>query len=222
LDRYKLFEVKYKLGVLVVLLPLIVLSASCGPRELGVGEVGPDSGYLAETTSTVVDLINSETAHPVSTETSPPQQLDAIIYTFEELGISLAVPDDLYVEEAPVTNPDDGSKLDAYTFFIQNYVDQAGPGDEYFQMYGMLQFDLAPVSLEKFTALQDDPSGYKYINPIEVNGLKGFDTQLAGERNNFVYLFYLDGHTLRIAVSSPTLENRALAEKIINTIQLNP
>jgi len=192
--------------------------------ELSAGTVvvneEPTPGLQVKSTTAQTSIFPSEGTEPAPSPTSVPAGQDFSTHVFDGLGISLDVPGDLLVEKVPIVNPDDNSKLDAYTFYIQNYPDQAGPGGEYFQMYGMLQFDLAPVSLEEFTALQDNPSGYKYVLPIDINGLRGFETQLAGERNNFVYLFYLDGHTLRIAVSSPTMENKDLAEKILNTIQV--
>jgi hypothetical protein len=106
-------------------------------------------------------------------------------------------------------------------FYIQNYGHPGGSPTGDFQMYGLLQYNLPSISWEQFAEVQDDSQGmYQYVNPIEINGLRGFDTQFSGQRNRFVYLFYLEGHVLSIAVSEPTPENKALADQIIASLQV--
>lgn len=143
-------------------------------------------------------------------------------YSFDQLGISLEVPAELYVQKDPIVNYDDASKLDSYLFYIQNYGYPGGLSSGDFQMYGSLQFDLPPVSWEQFASNTLNSPNNAYANPIEINGLKGFDTQLSGTRNRFVYLFYINQHFLSIAVSAPTEENKALADQIISTLIANP
>ncbi|MCJ7717884.1 MAG: hypothetical protein MUO54_15385 [Anaerolineales bacterium] len=143
-------------------------------------------------------------------------------YSFDQLGISLEVPAELYVQKDPIVNYDDPSKLDSYLFYIQNYGYPGGLSSGDFQMYGWLQFDLPPVSWEQFASNTLNSPTNAYANPIEINGLKGFDTQLSVTRNRFVYLFYINQHILSIAVSAPTEENKALADQIISTLIVNP
>ena len=107
---------------------------------------------------------------------------------FEQLGISLDIPEDLVVIKEPIINLDDPSKLEAYTFYIQNYGPEGGPGEDYFQMYGLLQYSIPPVAWEEYASDVLNSDIYSYAEEIEVNGLKGLDTQLGGERNRFVYL----------------------------------
>jgi hypothetical protein len=213
---------EYRTVVLFLLLSIIFTAVSCSNQETVVESEEPGPGFQATSTSTQATILLPEGIEPLPSPTSIPAGPDSSTYVFDELGISLDVPAGLNVEKAPIASPDDTSKLDAYTFYIQKNAEQVSPGSDYFQMYGLLQFDLPPLSWEEFSAIQDNPDVYAYVNPIEINGLRGFETQLAGERNNFVYLFYMDGQTLRIAVSSPTTENKALAEKILKTIHLIP
>lgn len=211
---------EYRNVIVILLFSVFFTAASCSTPGTVVVSEEPNPGLQVKSTTTQTSIFPSEGIEPAPSPTSVPAGQDFSTHVFNELGISLEVPADLFVIKEPIFNPDDSSELDAYLFYIQNYGYPGGPSSGDFQVYGMLQFDLAPVSLEEFAALQDNPSGYKYVLPIDINGLRGFETQLAGERNNFVYLFYLDGHTLRIAVSSPTMENKDLAEKILNTIQV--
>lgn len=141
---------------------------------------------------------------------------------FEQLGISLDIPEDLVVIKEPVINLDDPNKLESYLFYIQNYGPEGGPGEDYFQIYGILQYSIPTVAWEEYASDVLNSDMYSYAKEIEVNGLKGLDTQLGGERNRFVYMFSLDGHILSLAVSDPTEENKLLADQIINTLQFTP
>ena len=141
---------------------------------------------------------------------------------FEQLGISLEVPEGLYVQKDPIVNFDDPSKLESYLFYIQNYSPEEGPGEDYFQIYGHLQYDLPAVSWEQYKSDILNSDMYEYARDIEVNGLPGLDTQFTGQRNRFVYHFLLDGRVLTLAVSHPTEENKALADQIIHTLEFNP
>lgn len=213
---------EYRTAVLFLLIFIVFTAASCRAPETVVESGDPDIGFQAVSPTTQTTILPPVGTERVPSPTGTPAGPNSRTHVFDELGISLDVPAGLYVEKAPIASPDDNSKLDAYTFYIQKNADQVSPGSDYFQMYGLLQFDLPPLSWEEFSAIQDNPDVYAYVNPVEINGLRGFETQLAGERNNFVYLFYMDGQILRIAVSSPTMENKTLAEKILNTIQLIP
>jgi len=61
-----------------------------------------------------------------------------------------------------------------------------------------------------------------YANEIEINGVRGFDTQLSGQRNRFVYKFYLEGRIFSMAVAAPTEENKVIADQIVSTLIFNP
>jgi hypothetical protein len=141
---------------------------------------------------------------------------------FEGLGISLEIPNELYVRKDPQVKFEDQSKLESYLFYIQNYGYPGGPSSGDFQMYGLLQYNLPPISWEQFSDNQINSTMNAYANYIEVGGLRGYDTQVAGERNRFVYHFYMDGQVLSIAVSQPTPENKAAADQIINSLELLP
>jgi hypothetical protein len=206
----------------LVIILLILISSACGifqvaleTPETGAEGVPPDQVSPSSTTG-------AEEPAPTIEEGG----LDApatIRHEFRELGISLDVPAELYVRKEPIVNYDDRGKLESYLFYIQNYGYPGGPASGSFQMYGHLQYNLTPVTWEQFNEIQDDPQGmYEYITPIEVNGLKGFDSQFSGQRNRYVYTFNLQGHVLSIAVSDPTPENKVQSDKIIASLQLNP
>lgn len=89
-------------------------------------------------------------------------------------------------------------------------------------MYGILQYDLGSVSWEEFAQNQTDSPMNAYATEIEVNGVRGFDTQVAGQRNRFVYHFYLNGSHLSIAVAEPSEENKVIADQIISTLKFDP
>jgi hypothetical protein len=181
-------------------------------------------------------LVSEEEASlPINTAEVPPPTENPIIEPtdeiipepegrthFEQLGISLEIPQDLVVIKEPIINLDDPSKLESYIFYIQNYGPEEGPGEDYFQMYGLLQYSIPQVNWEEYTSDVLNSDMYSYAEEIEVNGLQGLDTQVAGVRNRFVYFFSLDGRVLTIAVADPTEENKALADQIIDTLQFTP
>jgi len=139
-------------------------------------------------------------------------------YDFSELGISLEVPAALEVSKEPIPNLDDSSKLDAYTFTIQNHPDSKGLGTKDFQIYGLYQFDLPKITLEQFDTIKTDPEGFSYVTEFDVDGLKGFEAQYDGGRNNYIYFFYLKEQVLRITVSPATPGNKDIAEGILRTL----
>ncbi len=141
---------------------------------------------------------------------------------FEQLGISLEVPEGFVVIKDPVVNLDDPNKLQSYLFYIQNYGPLEGPGEDYFQIYGHLQYDLPQITWEDYKNDILNSDMYEYAREIEISGLPGLDTQLTGQRNNFVYFIPLDGRVLNIAVSAPTEANKILADQIISTLEYIP
>lgn len=157
---------------------------------------------------------------PTAIMTEPPEVSRRV--EFEELGISLEIPSELYVRKDPLVNYDDQSKLDGYLFRIQNYGYPGGPYSGSFQMYGHFQYSLLKTSWEEFSDNQLNSPMNAYANYIEVGGLRGYDTQVAGQRNRYVYHFFLDGYVLTIAVADPTPENKALSDQIIQTLQILP
>ena len=210
-----------KIAALLSVLSLVLLTA-CGTLQLEVVNGGVDAGQSADSTAPPTEPSPSEVIQRTPSETAAVTNSATQRYTFAELGISMEVPADLYVKKDPIVNLDDNSKLESYLFYIQNYGFPEGPSSGDFQMYGSLQFSLHTFSWEEFAEVQNDTEIYAYVNYVEINGLRGFDTQLAGQRNNFVYLFYLDNHVLRIAISSPTPEHKALAQQILNTLEIDP
>lgn len=189
-------------------------------NELVTPEATPEVVQPTTPTELVTTESSSEVVQPTSSieeEISTTKR-----YMFEELGISLDIPRELYVKKEPIVNYEDQSKLDSYLFYIQNYGYPGGPSSGNFQMYGLLQYNLPPVSWEEFSNNQVNSSINAYANYIEAGGLRGYDTQLTGERNRFVYHFYLDGSVLSIAVGEPTPENKALADQIIQSLELIP
>lgn len=141
---------------------------------------------------------------------------------FEQLGISLEIPENLVVIKDPVVDLGNPTELQSYLFYIQNYGPEGGPGEDYFQLYGHLQYDLDPTTWEEYSAGVLGSEMYAYAEEIDVNGLSGIDSQFTGQRNRYVYHFVLDGHVLTMAVADPTEENKALADQIINTLQFTP
>lgn len=209
----------YRTGILMLTLLLSLFAASCGTLQLDV------EGALDEQ----VDITATSTAEASSVETPAPAPDGAGSpnategrYEFKELGISLVVPPDLYVVKEPLVSLDDPSRLDSYLFYIQNYGGNEGLGADYFQMYGLLQYDLPSTTWEEFSQIQDNTTEYAYINPLEINGVRGFEGQFSGTRNRYTYMFYLDGRVLKIAVADPTPENKVLADEIISTLEFNP
>jgi hypothetical protein len=89
-------------------------------------------------------------------------------------------------------------------------------------MYGRLQYTSGPISWEEYSNIQVTSLINEYANYIEVDGLRGYDTQLTGERNRYVYHFYLEGYDLSIAVAEPNLENKELADQIIQSLEYFP
>jgi hypothetical protein len=198
-------------------LSLALLTGACGTLNVQVEGTSPTP--LAQVTSTTA---SAPTAEPTSAGSNQGESSDATRIEFTELGISLEVPNDLQVFKEPSVDLNDSSKLAAYLFYIQNYGGSQGPGPDYFQMYGHLQYDLPPTTWEQFAQVADNTTEYAYINPIEINGVRGFEGQFSGTRNRFIYMFYLDGRVLTIAVADPTPENKALADSIIQTLELLP
>ena len=200
---------------------MAIMLSACATQQVALESNNVTALPTIESTATPVKPSPTVYTPPVPSQTATATIPAAQRYTFDELGISLDVPADLYVHKDPNVSLNDNSKLVGYLFYIQNYGFPGGQSSGDFQMYGSVQYDLPPISWEEFADIQNNSEIYEYVNPIEIGGLRGFDTQYAGQRNNYVYLFHIDGHVLRIAVSSPTPENKALAEEIFNTLEFN-
>jgi hypothetical protein len=197
-----------------------VLISACGSLQMGVEnrEVKPTQEIEQEPAPTITAA--PDEAQATSTLEENQATPSSQRYNFPQLGFSLEVPAELYVMKEPIVNMNDPSKLDSYLFYIQNYGYPGGPNSGNFQMYGHLQFGSPSESWEQFSQVQNDTANYEYVNYIEINGVRGFDAQFSGQRNRFVYMFYLDGHVLTIAVSEPTPENKALSDQIVSTLEL--
>ena len=213
---------KAKRSILILsVLFLASITGACLARNISL-EVPDDDPQIEAIETPTPAAIPPEEEHPTATQEDVSTDPGAKRYTFDQLGISLEVPAELYVYKDPGVNYDDPSKLDGYLFYIQNYGYRGGPSSGDFQMYGHLQFDLLPISWEEFASNQIDSSMNAYANEIEINGVRGYDTQLSGTRNRFVYYFFLEGNILSIAVAAPTEANKAKADQIISTLEFNP
>ncbi|MGD2163762.1 MAG: hypothetical protein PVI81_09110 [Anaerolineales bacterium] len=205
---------------LTLALGVTVLISACGNLQMGIETRQVDSTQETEgRPSPTITSLPDEVRTPTTQEENP-SPASSQRYTFDPLGISLEVPAELYVMKDPIVNMNDPSKLESYLFYIQNYGNPGGPNSGDFQMYGHLQLGTPVESWEQFSEVQNDTTNYAYVNYIEINGLRGFDAQFSGQRNRYVYMFYLDGHILSIAVSEPTPENKALSDQIISTLEL--
>ncbi|TFH37644.1 MAG: hypothetical protein E4G99_02045 [Anaerolineales bacterium] len=214
----------YRMGITALILSLALLTAACGTFQVEV-ESASDAVVQSEDTEPPTQQPLAEEVQPTATQEGTTAESSTKRYIFEELGISLEVPADLYVEKVPMVNLDDSSKLAGYQFYIQNYGHPGGSSSGDFQMYGHIQFGTFPlytVSWEEFSSNTLNSPMNAYANYIEIDGLRGYDTQFSGERNRFVYQFHLDQHVLLIAVSAPTPENKALADQIISTLKVIP
>jgi hypothetical protein len=203
---------------LLVLFIIGLILAACTPRAAAPEEptaVPSDTPAPAQPT-------DSPTDDPTSEPSNQPDSTDSDRVSFDQLGISLEIPEELVVIKDPIVNLDDPDRLESYLFYIQNYEPEGGPGDDYFQMYGHLQFGIPATAWEDYKNEVLSSDMYEYAREIEVNGLPGIDSQFTGQRNRFVYHFMLDGRVLTIAVSDPTEENKTLADQIINTLEFNP
>ena len=212
---------------------LILSSIACG--ELSIGIVSPTNSVIENNNSQLPDLQSTDNSDnspkTTSTNTPAPPELEdsgkeeigvTKRYRFEQLGISMEIPSELCVIKNPDVKYEDQSKLENYVFHIQNY---GCPGDSHsgnFQMYGLLQYIGLPISWEEYSKIQINSPINEYANYIEINGLRGYDTQLTGQRNRFVYHFYMEGYDLIIAVGEPTLENKELADQIIQSLEFLP
>jgi len=211
-----------RIPMAVVLIVISLFAVTCGTPQVEVedaGDVTDQGGAVGEGITPEASVVVSQ---PTATPKEPQPTGDTKRYDFEHLGISLEVPLDLYVKKDLDVNYEDQSKLNSYLFFIQNYGHPGGTSSGDFQMYGLLQYYLPLVSWEAFSDGQLNSTFNAYANYIEVGGLRGYDTQVAGVRNRYFYHFYLDGHTLSIAVAEPTPENKALADEIIQSLELLP
>lgn len=147
---------------------------------------------------------------------TPPVQTDEIYRVFSEIGVSISVPKELDVIQTPNYN-DTEARLDSYTFYIQEYQNE---GAIDFQIYGLYQFDIPETTWNELSEIKTDTTNYEYVKEISINGIRGYDTKLSGERGNYLYMFLLDNHVLRIAVSPATPENKVRADSIIETLTL--
>ena len=212
----------YRTGILMLAMLLSLSAVSCGTLQLDVEGASDGQGQQVEVPPTSTTEASSIETPAPAPDTDGSSNAAEGRYTFKELGISLEVPPELYVVKEPVINLDDPSRLDGYLFYIQNYGGNEGPTTDYFQMYGHLQYDLPTTSWEDFAQIQNNTTEFAYINGLEINGVRGFEGQFSGTRNRFVYMFYLDGRVLTIAVADPTPENKAVADEIISTLAFNP
>jgi hypothetical protein len=197
-----------------ILLIAVFALVSCAPPA----EVVEEPAVLPTDPSPPQDPTDQPVEEPIIEPVAEPADR---IY-FEQLGISLEVPEGIVAIKDPTVNLDDPSKLQNYLFYLQNYGSSEGPGEDYFQIYGHLQYGLPQITWEDYKNEILNSDMYQYAREIEINGLPGLDTQFIGPRNRFVYHFMLDGLVLTMAVADPTEENKDLADQIISTLEYSP
>lgn len=210
---------KYRLILVSSLLFVALVAGACGAKAIETDQPEPSIP-----TETAIPASPEPTAEPTeATEPTEEASLDeAGRVSFEQLGISMVVPEDLVVIKDPLVSLGNPTKLQSYLFYIQNYGPGGAPGEDYLQIYGHLQYDLEPTTWEEYSDSVLGSEMYAYAEEIEVNGLPGIDSQFAGQRPRYVYHFMLDGQVLTMAVADPTEANKALADQIINTLRFTP
>lgn len=208
--------------IAVIMITLGFLATACGSLQVSIETENVTGDQQNPNASPENADPTEEVVQPTAIIEEPPATSMTKRVTFDQLGISLEIPEDLYVKKDPMVNYEDQSKLDSYLFYIQNYGYPGGPSSGDFQMYGLLQYDLPSVSWEEFSDNQINSEMNAYADYIEVGGLRGYDTQVAGVRNRFFYHFYMEGAVLSIAVSEPTPENKAVADQIIQSLEVIP
>jgi len=213
---------KYWILLLASIITLTFLISGCNLPLLSNEDSGESVSQVIAPTATFEPTAPTEESQATSTQDDEIESPSTRLVTFDQLGISLEVPSELYVYKDPLLNYDDPSKLEAYIFEIQNYGYRGGPSSGDFQIYGILQYTLRSISWEEFAENTNSSTTNAYTNEIEINGLRGFDTQISGERPRFVYQFLINGQVLRLAVSAPTEENKALADQIVSTLLYEP
>ena len=177
----------------LLVISLAIMLSACGTQQVELESDRVDSVPTTESPGTPVKPSPTVYTPPVPSQTAPATIPVAQQYTFGELGISLEVPADVYVQKDTNVSLNDNSKLEGYLYYIQNYGYPGGQSSGDFQIYGSLQYGLPLISWEEFADIQNNSEIYEYVNPIEIDGLRGFDTQYAGQRINYVYLFHIDG-----------------------------
>ncbi len=209
------------LFVLVAILLALIL-AGCSPPLASDQPLVDQHTEDVQPTEPAEPTAAVEDVQPTEEPDNQEQDGSARRVSFDQLGISLEVPEGLVVQKSPMVSYDDPGRLESYLFYIQNYGDPAGPSSGNFQIYGILQYNLPPITWDVFAQNTLTSEMNAYATEIEINGLRGFDTQLSGVRNRFVYQFLLDGQVLSLAVAEPTAENKALADQIISTLIYDP
>ena len=212
----------YRLILILVLLILILITGACNLPIPVQDELGDSNELVSIETSTPGIVPPTEGVLSTTAVDNEADNPSTRLVTFDQLGISLEIPAELYVYNAPNFNYDDPSKLDGYLFYIQNYGYPGGPPSGDFQIYGHLQYSLWSKTWEEFKEDTLNSTMNAYATEIDVNGLRGFDTQNSGERPRFVYQFLVKGQVLTLAVSAPTEENKALADQIVSTLKYEP
>jgi hypothetical protein len=210
----------YGLRSALVLIFVSILAACQVSRQVGEKISGSTGQVQIETPSPEPQPPTAEIPTPTAGEEEPAAETSRRV-SFGQLGISLEVPAELFVMKDPLVNIDDPDRLDSYLFYIQNYGYPGGSNSGDFQIYGHYQYDLPPTTWEEFALNTINSPMNEYAQEIDINGLRGFDTQLSGQRNRFVYQFLVDGRVLSLAVSEPTDENKALADQIISSLSFD-
>jgi hypothetical protein len=208
--------------IVPLLLSLVLIVSACNLQLQEQGQVNETKDQVILDSPTPEAPAPTEEPQPTDSEVDEAESGSSKLVSFDQLGISLEVPGDLFVSKAPGVNYDDPGKLDGYIFFIQNYGQRGGPGSGDFQMYGHYQYSLRSLSWDEFADNTINSPNSASVTEISVDGLRGFDTFPSGQRQRFVYQFLLEGQVLTLAVTATTEENKVLADQIISTLKYDP
>lgn len=131
-------------------------------------------------------------------------------HTIKELGLIFSAPKDLNFEYQAQNN--DKGEISSLTMYLQ----KGTPPDQYYQLYGITQWDLGPIdSLENYKQELNPES----IQEITVDGKPALQGQIKGQRNRFVTYILLDGQVLTLFTADPTQENKELTDQVIATFK---
>ena len=137
---------KNRISIAALIISMTLFVTTCGSPQLEV----ESTDKLVDQQDPNIELVTTEptveVVQPTVTLEEPSSTYTTQRHMFEQLGIALEIPQDLYVRKDLIVNYEDQSKLESYLFYIQNYGNPGGPSSGDFQMYGTLQYNLPTIS----------------------------------------------------------------------------
>jgi len=144
-----------RISIVTIMIFFGLLATACGSLEISIESSNEIADQQNQNTELVITEPPIDVVQPTTANEEPLATSTTMRYTFEQLGISLDIPEDLYVRKDLDVNYEDQGKLDSYLFYIQNYGYPGGPSSGDFQMYGHLQYNLPPISWDEFSNNQN-------------------------------------------------------------------